>query len=817
MILRNYVSRFRRCYTVITLATTLVAACRCAGAEEMKRFAVDPDNAIIVVPAKADRDTLTAAAELGKHVALITGVELKRVEESKRPEGKYAFYVGISPLADGAPLKPEEARWVITPQGTWCYGQPLFAVYGFLEGALGIRWLEPGDQGIAYEQQTLLRLSPGQFGWAPILKQRGIRAGISAGRPPVLPANMVDFKAWLPTKEQHEQTARDRGQWCKRMRMGRHADLGYGHSFTDWWDKYGKAHPEYFALNKYGKREPESQKANPQNPTEAVGLGQKSTVKLCNSNPKVAEQVVQDWLANGRRSKWVGVCENDMGWGFCSCPKCRDLDGEKAATGLGDYETYDDFLTDRCVYLTNAVARGARKHDPDAGAVMYAYNQTELPPTRQEVEPNVMVGLVPTTINLSKLQRLYDGWQAAGARTLFLRPNYGSYYATTVIPMGFEKQMFDAFQLGVEHGVIAADYDSLTGHWPVTGISDYILAKAFSDPSRSFEYWEDHYCAGYGPAADAVKRYFRYWRQEVWDKRLLPELDAIVERGRYYNLVRGVMWSLDTYYTEQDFGATDAILQEASAKTLSASQRAHLGQLILANQHARLTFRAITAKGKAKFGPSLALLAFRRLHRDDLRLPWLGTFSREIYWGDITGIKTAIALQDYPQPWLLTDLFWRFRLDPQDVGLTEKWPEKAWAEVKKWDQIRSDHVWESLPKKSPHPSPALRAQLRNYDGIGWYATRLTIPAAMKGRPLFLYFGAVDESCWVYVNGKLAGRHLYENEDDWRTPFEIRIDPLLDWEKSRQLVMVRVEDNAGAGGIWRRVWVVSKDHARPDPQ
>ena len=49
----------------------------------------------------------------------------------------------------------------------------------------------------------------------------------------------------------------------------------------------------------------------------------------------------------------------------------------------------------------------------------------------------------------------------------------------------------------------------------------------------------------------------------------------------------------------------------------------------------------------------------------------------------------------------------------------------------------------------------------------------------------LYFGAVDESCWVYVNRELAGEHIFEKDGDWRTPFEIDITPCLDREKAMQ--------------------------------
>lgn len=49
------------------------------------------------------------------------------------------------------------------------------------------------------------------------------------------------------------------------------------------------------------------------------------------------------------------------------------------------------------------------------------------------------------------------------------------------------------------------------------------------------------------------------------------------------------------------------------------------------------------------------------------------------------------------------------------------------------------------------------------------------------------------------------QHLFLKSDDWRTPFEIEIGPHIDHAtRPFQLVTVRVEDEAGAGGIWKRV-------------
>jgi beta-galactosidase/beta-glucuronidase len=125
--------------------------------------------------------------------------------------------------------------------------------------------------------------------------------------------------------------------------------------------------------------------------------------------------------------------------------------------------------------------------------------------------------------------------------------------------------------------------------------------------------------------------------------------------------------------------------------------------------------------------------------------------------------------------------------------------------------LRTDRFWErqfAFDEKCTL-SNSVANVIKRYDGIGWYTTPISVPAGWKGRKIFLRFGAVDESCWIWLNGRKAGEHLFKHSKDWKTPFEIRIDNLIEWEKEKQTVMVRVEDKSGVGGIWRPVWLVSK--------
>jgi len=147
---------------------------------------------------------------------------------------------------------------------------------------------------------------------------------------------------------------------------------------------------------------------------------------------------------------------------------------------------------------------------------------------------------------------------------------------------------------------------------------------------------------------------------------------------------------------------------------------------------------------------------------------------------------------------------WYFQIDPKNIGLKEKWENYSYPRIRAtWDIITTSTCWE---RGKTHPE--LMKELKKYDGIGWYAQNIRIPKKYEGKKLYLMFGAVDESCWVFINGKEVGKRLFKKSDDWKTPFKIRIDQAIDWENKSTTIIVRVEDKAGAGGIWQPVWIVT---------
>jgi len=132
---------------------------------------------------------------------------------------------------------------------------------------------------------------------------------------------------------------------------------------------------------------------------------------------------------------------------------------------------------------------------------------------------------------------------------------------------------------------------------------------------------------------------------------------------------------------------------------------------------------------------------------------------------------------------------WDFRFDPEDVGITEGWHRPA-TPAKGWRKLPITDPWEHLTNIE-------------YDGIAWYRTATTIQPVRAGERLWLHFNAIDESCWVYVNGKQVGRQLFNtdvDDDAWEKPRRFDVTDFV--KPGQNVIAVRVQDLSGLGGIYR---------------
>ena len=720
-----------------------------------------PEKAAVMAATKAD---IPAAEELILHLELVTGCKVPLLTAGQVADGAFIFAVGTVP-ADAAPAVIGEAVWSVTPQKAYFYGDGAKgarnAVYDFLEDELGVRWLNR-DGDIAYRSQNPLIINASSGRWQAAFRHFGIRGGKI---------------------------------WNIRQRMGAYNDPPkYGHAFTKLWQQYGATNPEFFALTRLGVRAPIAKPGQDPNDIAAFAGKAAEAIKICVSSTALYDHIIAQWQKTSK-SRYVNICENDGNDGFCTCPGCTALD-VNSDQPAGDF--FSHHYTDRYMYMANEIAKAAVAIRPDARVATYAYNEYETPPRRVKLLPAVTIGIVPTVFDVESSLQLLQGWKQAGMTEFFWRPNQHYYFDGARMPFGLEKHFFELFQAIQVHQPTGFDYDA-PGSNIYSEFSYYVLAKAMQEPDKPFEHWEQHFLQAYGAAAPAVGAYYRHWRG-LWDAKFGPQLKDILVKGKVFNFARGVMWNLKDFYTEADFDATDAHLVEAAAQDLQPRERALVDKLRLANAHSRQIFLAVARPSDDN---SLALLKFRREHG-------LEEFPHhEQYWGDITGVRRVEQFKEFTPPYLRTPLFWSFRLDPKDEGQAQQWFKTAPADFRKWDKMPTNSNWENPGRHYSYPSPETRALTANYDGIAWYATTVTVPADWQNRDVLLYFGAVDESCWIYVNDKPAGEHLFRNRDDWTTPFTIPINDVIDWSKPEQTIIVRVEDKAGAGGIWKPVWLVSK--------
>lgn len=751
--------KFRTAFFCLLLLSGYI----CTGTELL----IDPAKAVIAAQQAND----PAAKELKTHLELITGKTIPIEKAGQTRKGAYVFHVGKAPAGSDGKFQPEEARWEIKPDAAYFYGDQnngaLFAVYDFLENELGVRWPGPGD--IAFKAQNPLRIRNPKGRWYPTLNLRGIRY----------------YK---------NRTAQN---WQSRLRAGNsHNPPRYGHAFTKYWKRFSKTHPEYFAMREDGLRAPVGLKANSDNIAAFQGKSAEA-IAMCVTSEGLIRQIIEDWKKS-RCPLYINLCENDaLGKDSCHCPKCTALDviPEK------NKNQWQNCYADRYVHFANRVLAEAKKIRPDVKATMYAYNATEQAPSREKPDPDLVIGIVPTDFTMNGIHAYVGSWKKAGLNHFFYRPNRHVYYALPYLPAGWEKHFFEIWQYLYKSGAIGFDYDGAgsTGRFQYLG--DYAILKAMQDPSKPFEYWEKHYMQAFGAAAEDVSKYFRYWREQVWEKRLAPDQAKIAEQGKWFNFARGLIWSLGKYYKESDFAEAGKHLEAALSRDLTPQERTRIEKLKLSHEHARLFFRAVAFKTDRD---SLNLLHFRKQHKIN-PLQW-----NEQRFGDVCGIKRVMNFKEYNPPYLKTPLFWNFKLDPENRGIEEKWYENTPAQVRSWGALMCTNTpWESPHKHYKQVSAEIRKRTANYDGIAWYGTQIKIPSDWKKRKIFLYFGAVDESCWVYLNGKEIASRIFKKPNDWSNPFALQINSGIDWNRKVQNVIIRVEDTSGQGGIWKPVWLVSK--------
>ncbi|MBQ9337046.1 MAG: DUF4838 domain-containing protein [Lentisphaeria bacterium] len=394
---------------------------------------------------------------------------------------------------------------------------PMQGTYTFLREALGYRMLWPGQSGEVYSVGKDVSVAPFALTDAPFFRQRYIRNGLSARRRPwkAPDGSTVDLAVPVSLLERGHLTGFDpreaaalrkgHGAWFPAQRLGGSiAGIGGG-SFGGWKAKYGKTHPEYFALQFDGTRQARSH-----------------DIRICKANPGVVKQAAEEARAALKKkpdTRYYSLSPSDGGYDiFCMCPRCREWDptGGREVTRrvfLGRNRPVFRYprMTDRVLRFTSEVARELWKTHPDVKVRYLAYANYFSPPEYyRDIPDNLSVTFVGFQyLNRNALEydrKVWDYWAGVSSE-LVLRPNY--LLGGAGLPMIYVHEMAKDIRHCAETGMIGSDFDSLTHHWATLGLNYYVLAQLLWDPAQDVDAIIDDYCTkGFGPAAPELKAYF---------------------------------------------------------------------------------------------------------------------------------------------------------------------------------------------------------------------------------------------------------------------------------------------------------------------
>ncbi|MCK5805029.1 MAG: DUF4838 domain-containing protein [Lentisphaeria bacterium] len=793
----------------VALLTTLLATALHA---ELTLVENGEPRAVIVTADRPTRLVAYAVEELRDHVQRATGAELPVVKEGKlkQSDTRTRITVGDCSIARTAgfettALPPEtivvrtvgNALILIggdrikgkalptdrTPAGT------LHAVYDFLRKELQVRWLWPGETGRVVPKRPTIQIDTLDRRFQPPLIQRNIRNGMKDATGEVA---QMGF-----TPQRLKAYAAEYRRWALRRGIGRRASFRFGHAYNNWLGKYGKEHPEWFAMM------PDGTRVTPEKPYPS-----EERAKLCVTNPELLDFIAEkgvEYLEAHPTVLSFTACPNDSR-GYCMCPKCKALDPPEGLPTQMNYPGQNFMypsLSDRYVWFWNQLAKRMGDRCPDRYIGAYAYSNYNHPPLREKLSPRVIIGYV----GFNYLDAEYNarsredwaGWARTGCK-LYLRPNL--LLAGHGFPLNYARKLGRDVQQCYKTGMLGTDFDSMTHQYAAQAPIFHVLTALLWNPEADVDaLYGDFMTTAYGSASVQMRSYWD--RLETLTNTIADFKEGDIDHDRTPKFHKFA----PVFYSPQVLAELRTLL--AAARTAARDDDSVLARIdtaAVAVDYAEIQTRVLTAvrqytKKTDNLQPLADLLQRKRqffqAHLDDFTLG-----VHHVYWreGRSTRHRRMYGtnlLNDLAHPRELARLIpWRFRKDPDGVGETKNWQAPK-LDDSAWTPITTLTFWEQqAPGK--------------YDGFGWYRTNISVPKAWaKQKKISILFGAVDESFRLYIDGRRVHESLYDpavDPDIWKKPRVVDITKDLKPGQTQTLA-VRVHDSGGAGGIWKPVFII----------
>ena len=677
------------------------------------------------------------------------------------------------------------------------------ALYYILEEKFGVRWLWPGPLGEVFEQSKDLSINDMDLRF----RQQLPSSRWHCGRP---------AKAYYHSEQAWQEFYKQNMLWMDRLGFDWDTSIrsqhAFGHPGWLYGKKYMKTHPEFFNMLPDGTRRPDPYHVN----------GAVEYCSTCPSSEGLLQQTLKDWREKRSGGYPFGpnlfLGENDAN-GSCCCPQCLAADHSDDPNRLERarkrFEAADPkwmeelgHVTDRYMQFYLRALAEAKKTDPNVKVIGWAdYANYDTPPKYSKLNPDIVLCFVGklmypwTDEKVAAIRESWLGWSKTGAKLVF-RPNF--MLDGHCMPINYARKLHSLYRFCLEHDMIGTEFDSNIGQFGGNGFNYYLLGRMTRHPELSFEQIQDEYCGAFGEAAPIIKEYLDYW-EKISDSQATVDACNAVRR----NPVGVEVGSWNYFYTKAPLVYTPdvmskgfALLKKAQAKaTGKAAERVAFLLKGLTNADLTLAAQRLHESGdKYKLAEAVKKL-------DEYRESIEGDFVAEMAhlktWENVCWDRTSLEFMLNVPGEPLKDK-WKFAFDPETVGEANGWFAPAFDDSK-WESIGVNSGWE-MQEVGKRWRDAHKGN--DYDGAGWYRFRLEVPKDKIGQNALLTVGAADETCKLWVNGKLALDRPYPyqgDNDSWATPFTVDITEYLT-NDGDNLLAFKVVDTAGQGGIWRPVYL-----------
>lgn len=774
---------------------------------------------VIVIARKPTWNAEYAAKELQSYVLRMSGAKIEICSEADSISPGRRILVGRSKLTDAIPdLKiPDGLTMNLREEGyvLYCKGDTLvlagndttvgdartdkprcpivegaamgesmylgtrYAVYDAL-GRLGVRWFMPGEYGEVVPKTPTLELPDMSVEERPDFPVRAY--GISTDG---------------------EQMTKDLLLWLIRNRMNPRTVGWFGMvsdgSLSNYLPKdQVKIHPEWFALQSDGSR-------NPNAPCMSDELRRNDPKHA--GRPRLIDEIMKKIDEPANAGQHLSAFAPEDGPPACACELCRNM-SSRFPDGMEYGPRTEHVTSQEYFFFVNGLLEAvAKKHPGYLLATNGYYNRYPPPEVGPEFNRHRNLTVMFADIIACSMhgyddprcwqnRQQYDylkRWCELSDKVWIYGYNYSLVNTTGAItPM--TRRAIRTIPLMRKAGAIGF-HDLDTTDLMHNAIASYVARFALEWNCRVDvnAILADFYHKWFGPAAEAMRAYYN-------------KLESAFDDGPYHASNYSILSSV---YTPELVARLLEDITAAERAAVSDADKLHVRMERLQFDHLRMYVDSLCAQRELRFADAANLI--KRMQKPKKEMQAITKFAGA--WGfDYGGMPVQVErMQRLASMEMLAGLPERARFctDKHDAGRAQRWmaPDH---DDSKWELCSTSAGWQNQNLKDQDSLPMMDSEGHPYTGIGWYRFTLELPPVPDGKEARLFVPAFVSQAWVWVNGYYVGRSDYATP--WLLPREFDVEVTSRLKAGRNVLAVRLlEENpyVGASGIYERPFLYVK--------